>query len=186
LSAQPIVRICVERSDPRSDVYAELVDSPEHLEQEVREYLATQMPDVAVGGPLRYSSLRRRHWDPAVERAGLHGPLPVHALRHTYASLAAKAGASVKMIQTQLGHRDPALTLRVYQHLFEDDLDGLGDRLDEQFGESHAKPGRPGDGLVVFESRKSEVDNALTCEGVAPSAGFEPAAHGLGIFKKDS
>ncbi|MGP0030372.1 MAG: tyrosine-type recombinase/integrase [Acidimicrobiales bacterium] len=39
-----------------------------------------------------------------------------HELRHTYASIAASCGASVKVVQTQLGHADPALTLRLYQH----------------------------------------------------------------------
>jgi hypothetical protein len=47
--------------------------------------------------------------------------------------LAAKAGASVKLVQTQLGHSDPALTLRLYQHLFPDDLDALAMRMDEVF-----------------------------------------------------
>ena len=154
------------------------------LEQHLEEHVGTD-PSALVftsstGGPLRYSSLRRRHWDPAVERAGLQGPLPVHSLRHTYASLAAKAGASVKMIQTQLGHRDPALTLRVYQHLFEDDLDGLGDRLDEQFGESHSKPVRPGDGLSMSAPVAGVGDNALTSESSSAPGKIRTCAHGLG------
>src|SRR5689334_1660156 len=37
--------------------------------------------------------------------------------------LAAQAGASVGLVQTHLAHKDPALTLRLYQHLFDDDLD---------------------------------------------------------------
>jgi hypothetical protein len=45
--------------------------------------------------------------------------------------VAASNGASVKLAQTQLGHKDPALALRLYQHLFPDDLDELADRMDE-------------------------------------------------------
>ncbi|MGO9874655.1 MAG: tyrosine-type recombinase/integrase [Acidimicrobiia bacterium] len=78
-----------------------------HLEERVGADASALVFTSGTTGPLRYSSLRRRHWDRGVEKAGLESPLPVHSLRHTYASLAAQAGASVKMIQTQLGHRDP-------------------------------------------------------------------------------
>ena len=44
-------------------------------------------------------------------------PLPLHAARHSWASLALSAGRSVKWVADQLGHADPALTLRVYAHL---------------------------------------------------------------------
>ena len=90
------------------------------------------------GGPLRYSNFRNRYWLRAVERARLE-PLNIHALRHTFASLAASSGATVKLVQTQLGHKDPALTLRVYQHLFPDDLDPLAARMDEVFREATQK-----------------------------------------------
>lgn len=46
-----------------------------------------------------------------------------HELRHTAASLMISAGAHVKTIQRQLGHKDAAMTLNQYGHLFEDDLD---------------------------------------------------------------
>jgi hypothetical protein len=39
-------------------------------------------------------------------------------------------GASVKAVQLQLGHSTPMVTLNVYAHLFEDDLDRLYERLD--------------------------------------------------------
>ncbi len=87
-------------------------------------------------------------------------PLGIHTVRHTYASLAAKARASVKMVHTQLGHGDPALTLRLYQHLFADDPDGLGTPLDEAFGESQSNPARPGDGLALVSSFGSCTDHA--------------------------
>lgn len=46
-----------------------------------------------------------------------------HELRHTAASLMISAGAHVKTIQRQLGHKDASMTLNQYGHLFEDDLD---------------------------------------------------------------
>ncbi|WP_166906164.1 tyrosine-type recombinase/integrase [Mycobacterium sp. DL440] len=62
-----------------------------------------------------------------------------HALRHTAASLAISAGANVKMVQRMLGHSSAAMTLDVYADLFDDDLTGVADRLDETVGKMWAK-----------------------------------------------
>jgi integrase len=56
--------------------------------------------------------------------------LTPHELRHTAASLAVSAGASVKSVQRMLGHASAAMTLDVFSGLFEDDLDAVADRLD--------------------------------------------------------
>ncbi|MFE9922277.1 tyrosine-type recombinase/integrase [Streptomyces sp. NPDC005774] len=83
------------------------------------------------GGPLRYANFRSRVFDPAVKAAGLEGlGVTPHKLRHTAASLAIAAGADVKVVQTMLGHKDAAMTLNVYGHLFPDRLDEVADRLD--------------------------------------------------------
>ena len=50
------------------------------------------------------------------------------ALRHTAASLSISAGANVKAVQRMLGHA--RMTLDVYADLFDEDLDGVADRLD--------------------------------------------------------
>jgi integrase len=44
-------------------------------------------------------------------------------LRHTAASLAIAAGANVKVVQQMLGHASATMTLDLYGHLFEDQLD---------------------------------------------------------------
>lgn len=62
-----------------------------------------------------------------------------HALRHTAASLAISAGANVKVIQRMLGHSSAAMTLDVYADLFDDDLTGVADKLDETVGKMWAK-----------------------------------------------
>ncbi|MFI5670478.1 tyrosine-type recombinase/integrase [Streptomyces sp. NPDC051704] len=83
------------------------------------------------GGPLRYRNFRSRVFDPAVKEAGLGGMgVTPHKLRHTAASLAIAAGADVKVVQTMLGHKDAAMTLNVYGHLFPDRLDEVADALD--------------------------------------------------------
>ncbi|MEU6312385.1 tyrosine-type recombinase/integrase [Streptomyces sp. NPDC047014] len=83
------------------------------------------------GGPLRYNNFRSRVFDPAVKAAGLTGMgITPHKLRHTAASLAIAAGADVKVVQLMLGHKDAAMTLNVYGHLFPDRLDEVADALD--------------------------------------------------------
>jgi integrase len=57
---------------------------------------------------------------------------------HTAASLAVQAGASVALVQRMLGHSSPTVTLGVYSHLFEDDLDRVADRLDDAKTKSRA------------------------------------------------
>lgn len=51
-----------------------------------------------------------------LERAGL-GHLAPHALRHGAATRMLTAGASMRVIAEQLGHRNPALTSRLYAHV---------------------------------------------------------------------
>jgi integrase len=41
-----------------------------------------------------------------------------HALRHTHASALIAKGLDVVQISRQLGHGSPAITLRIYAHLF--------------------------------------------------------------------
>ncbi|OLT21408.1 hypothetical protein BJF81_02375 [Ornithinimicrobium sp. CNJ-824] len=81
------------------------------------------------GGVLRNLNFRRDVFDLAAVEAGLAGLTP-HELRHTAASLAVSAGANVKAVQRMLGHASAAMTLDVYSGLFDDDLDGVADRLD--------------------------------------------------------
>ena len=135
------------------------------------------------GKPLRYSNFRSRYWLPALQKAEFEKPFGLHALRHSYASLASQSGASVKAVQSQLGHQDPALTLRLYQHLFDDDLDSLGERLDARFTQRSESP-RPerGPETPASEDARSlrSASGSSPPHSLAPPAGLEPATHGLG------
>ncbi len=42
--------------------------------------------------------------------------MKLHCARHTWATFALHAGRNIRWIADQLGHSDPALTLRVYAH----------------------------------------------------------------------
>ena len=99
----------------------------------------------AEGNPLDISAVRRRHFKkicakagladvteiPAREKTGKRGPAPKpkkiikpwftpYSLRHTAASLLARAGAHPKVAATVLGHADIATTLGVYTHSADD------------------------------------------------------------------
>ncbi len=69
---------------------------------------------------------------PAVEAAEL-GQVRIHDLRGTAASLMISSGANIKAVQRQLGHASAAMTLDLYGHLYEDDLDALSEALDRRF-----------------------------------------------------
>lgn len=112
------------------------VPIPRSLLDELAEHLAGKGPDDLVfvggrGGVLRNLNWRRDVFDAAAASVGLPGLTP-HELRHTAASLAVSAGANVKAVQKMLGHASAAMTLDVYSGLFDDDLDGVAARLDEQ------------------------------------------------------
>ncbi len=81
------------------------------------------------GSYLRVSNFRRGYFDRAARGIGRPGLYP-HELRHTAASLAIAAGATVKSVQRMLGHASATLTLDRYGHLFADELDDVAARLD--------------------------------------------------------
>lgn len=83
----------------------------------------------ANGGPVDVNNFGARVWRPAVDAAGLD-PLRLHDLRHTCASLAISTGASVKVIQSMLGHASAAMTLDTYGHLMPSESEAVADRLD--------------------------------------------------------
>jgi len=111
------------------------VPVPAFLVDELAQHVAGRSPSDLVfpgtrGGFLRNGNFRRDVFDAAAERAGLVGVTP-HGLRHTAASLAIAAGASVVAVQKMLGHSSPSVTLDVYSHLFPDDLDTVAERMHE-------------------------------------------------------
>ncbi len=86
------------------------------------------------GAVLRNSNWRARVFQPAVEKCqtsdGAFPSITPHDLSDTAASLAISAGANVKAVQRMLGHARASMTLDAYADLFDEDLDGVADRLD--------------------------------------------------------
>ena len=69
-----------------------------------------------VQAPNDFSAKRRD----VADGIGLTG-IPLHSLRHTHASQLIDAGIDVVTISKRLGHASPAITLKIYAHLFRKD-----------------------------------------------------------------
>ena len=114
---------------------------PKFLVEMVAAHVAGQDVDDLIftsprGGPLRNRNERGRWFDQAAESIGVPELTP-HGLRHTAASMAISAGASVLSVQRMLGHSSATVTLDVYSSLFEDDLDEVAERLDRMHDAAH-------------------------------------------------
>ena len=78
---------------------------------------------------MRASNVRRRWWAKALADAGLPADFKLHELRHTAASLAIRSGANIKALQNMLGHASAGLTLDRYGHLYDSDVDAVGQAI---------------------------------------------------------
>jgi integrase len=63
-----------------------------------------------------------------------------HDLRHLNVSLRRKLGQDAKLIADQVGHADPAFTMRQYTHLFEDDRSNAAVNLSEWLPKGDKNP----------------------------------------------
>ncbi|MFI9846500.1 tyrosine-type recombinase/integrase [Nonomuraea sp. NPDC051941] len=89
------------------------------------------------GGPIVYNHFMDNVWRDAVKAAALPSGTGPHALRHAYASTLIAAGESVKAVSERLGHKNAAMTLNVYAHLFPDSEDRTRRAIDTAF-QDHA------------------------------------------------
>lgn len=123
----------------KTDAGSREVDLLPLLRDELSEHKATSKatgPEDPVfvtsgGKPRDRHNLRQRVVAPIVKRADEllikrdAQPLPdgisPHKLRHTFASLLVALGNDPASVMTQLGHTDPAFTLRVYAHVMRRD-----------------------------------------------------------------
>ncbi|HVM10346.1 MAG TPA: site-specific integrase [Acidimicrobiales bacterium] len=83
------------------------------------------------GNRINRDTLREYTIRPALIRAGLPASFRTYDFRHNHASLLIDLGANVLQVAKRMGHIDPAVTLRVYGHLFADAQEQLTDKLDE-------------------------------------------------------
>ena len=87
------------------------------------------------------AKLQRQH-NTVAAQVGTPG-LPVirlHDLRHLHATLLLKAGVPVHVVAARLGHADPAITLRVYAHVLDDQASGAATTFEELIGGNPTDP----------------------------------------------
>lgn len=85
---------------------------------------------VFTNGGKTLQPLRPNKWLHDVsERYGVAVGLSMHKLRHTWATLAIDQGASVKQVQTYLGHADASITLNIYSGITKRASDETGSIL---------------------------------------------------------
>jgi len=140
------------RAEPKTSASIRTLALPEFLVRELEEQLAKRSNHGYVfpsetGGPIRKSNFNRRHWQPALRRAGLEGT-KFHSLRHSCAALLVELGAHPKLVQSQLGHTSIRVTLDRYAFL----MPGLDDRLAERIDEGLA-------GVLAPQQRPKAVND---------------------------
>ena len=151
-------RAALRRSDP-------LAALPKLLLEGLEQQLAGKAPDDLVfpspkGTFLRVANFRRGYFDRVAASIGQSGLYP-HELRHTAASLAIAAGATVKSVQRMLGHASATLTLDRYGHLFADELDDVAARLDDAMRDADVVPMWSRADPTLFDEDGQEPENSL-------------------------
>jgi integrase len=96
------------------------------LEQRVRGRLPGQPGVTSPNGALLglENWKRSTRWRQAIVEIG-RPTLRVHDLRHTYPSLARRAGADLRLLQKTLGHASITVTAHIYADLYGDELDDV-------------------------------------------------------------
>lgn len=98
-------------------------------QEKERDFIGPSWPDsdlvfrLEMGGPQSVDQPGALLRAKVAELDSPEAPLPairLHDLRHIHATLLLKAGVPVHVVAARLGHRDAAMTLRVYAHVLSD------------------------------------------------------------------
>ena len=124
------------RQDAERDLAGTLWVGGDHVfRRELGEPLFPDTPTALM------AKLQRQH-NTAAAKAGTL-PLPVirlHDLRHLHATLLLRAGVPVHVVAARLGHADPAITLRVYAHVLDDQASGAATTFEQLLNNNVGQP----------------------------------------------
>ena len=105
------------------------------------------------GNPLNRDKLREKVVRPALREAGLPETFRTYDLRHSHASVMIDLGVNLLALAQRMGHSDPAMTLRLYGHLFEGTQVQLSEKIDELRAATEPKDGT----VVQLRARSNEA-----------------------------
>ena len=101
------------------------------------------------GGTVHHGLFRDRVWLPAARDAGLASPYKkgtrydgprIHDARHSHASWLISNGATLEMVQDQLGHESILTTRKIYGHLLPETQNRLAAALAQAMGVASSEP----------------------------------------------
>lgn len=121
--------------NPKSAVGRRSIPIPERLRNVLATRIAGRPPgEPAITSPngalLGLENWKRSvKWRQSIAEIGRPN-LRVHDLRHTYASLARRAGADLRLLQKTMGHASITVTAHTYADLYDDELDVVASALD--------------------------------------------------------
>lgn len=122
--------------EPKSTTSKRKIDLGPTVIKKLKEWKIACMPNdfdlvfpSDIGTPMDNNNLVRRHYEPALRRAGLRR-IKFHCLRHTFASLLIDQGEHPKYIQSQMGHSSINVTMDTYGHLMKTVNQDSARRLD--------------------------------------------------------
>ncbi len=121
--------------NPKSAAGRRSIPIPERLMTALTTRVAGRRPgEPAITSPMG-SRLGLENWKRSVKWREViveigRPNLRVHDLRHTYASLARRAGADLRLLQKTMGHASITVTAHVYAGLYDDELDDVASALD--------------------------------------------------------
>lgn len=121
--------------NPKSAAGRRSIPIPERLRNVLATRIAARRPgEPAITSPngalLGLENWKRSvKWRQSIAEIG-RPTLRVHDLRHTYASLARRAGADLRLLQKTMGHASITVTAHTYADLYDDELDVVASALD--------------------------------------------------------
>jgi len=125
-------QIRIERSynngalyQPKNETSRRKITLGDGMMQTLREWRKSNLKSELVfpdkEGKFHNSMAVLRRFRKTLNQAGLPA-IRFHDLRHSFASLMLSNGENIKVIQSQLGHSTPTMTLNVYSHLVKNEV----------------------------------------------------------------